>query len=137
MDIEATRSGVCITFRSYLPSNLHLSTFSPPKPKILFLNHIPHFFSPLSKSPTFVIIIPHPIFFHTQSCKPNGETHPTRQMEQVFSSASSDPLQIPSGSITRARAKRFKKAFNSLIQDMWTKQMDQKSTISKKELTMI
>ena len=30
-----------------------------------------------------------------------------------------DPLQVPVGPITRAEAKRFKKALNSLIQDTW------------------
>ena len=39
----------------------------------------------------------------------------THQVEQVVSSASSDPLPIPSGPITRARAKRFKEPFNGLI----------------------
>ena len=44
-------------------------------------------------------------------------------MEQVVSSASSDPLLIPSGPITKARAKRFKEAFNGLIKDIWAKQI--------------
>ena len=47
----------------------------------------------------------------------------THQVKQVVSSTSSDPLQIPSRPITRARAKRFKEALNRLIQDMWAKQM--------------
>ena len=64
-------------------------------------------------------------------------THLTQQVEQAVSSASSDPLQIPSGPITRAPTKRFEEAFNGLIQDVWAKQMGQESIISKKELTMI
>ena len=47
------------------------------------------------------------------------------QVEQVVLSVSSDPLQIPRRSITRAWAKRFKEALNGLIQDMWAKQMSQ------------
>uniref|UniRef100_A0A6N2LM18 Reverse transcriptase domain-containing protein n=1 Tax=Salix viminalis TaxID=40686 RepID=A0A6N2LM18_SALVM len=31
-----------------------------------------------------------------------------------------DPLSLPSGSITRLRAKRFKEALNGLIQEIWT-----------------
>ena len=58
-------------------------------------------------------------------------------MEQAVLSTSSDPLQIPSRSITRAHAKRFKEALNRLIQDMWAKQMSQECTIAKKKLTMI
>ena len=42
-------------------------------------------------------------------------------MEQVVSSASSDPLLIPSGPITRARTKRFKEVLNGLIKDIWAK----------------
>ena len=30
-----------------------------------------------------------------------------------------DPLHVPVGPITRARAKRFKEALNGLIQDTW------------------
>ena len=30
-----------------------------------------------------------------------------------------DPLHVPVGPITRARAKRFKEALNGLIQDSW------------------
>ena len=66
-----------------------------------------------------------------------GGDDATHQVEQAVSSASTDPLQIPSVPITRARAKRFKEALNELIQDMWAKQMGQESIITKKELTMI
>lgn len=40
-------------------------------------------------------------------------------LEQAHSSILSDPLQIPSGPITRARTKRFKEALNGLVQDIW------------------
>ena len=50
-------------------------------------------------------------------------------MEQVVSS---DPLLIPSGPITRARAKRFKEALNGLTKDIWAKQIGQEYTIVKK-----
>ena len=58
-------------------------------------------------------------------------------MEQAIPSASSDPLLIPNGPITRVRAKRFKEAMNRLIKDIRSKQMGQESTIVKKDLTSI
>ena len=61
----------------------------------------------------------------------------THQVEQAISNVLIDPLQIPSGPITWAQAKRFKEALNGLILDMWAKQMGQESSIDKKELTMI
>jgi len=33
-----------------------------------------------------------------------------------------DPLEVPVGLVTRLRAKRFKKAFNGLLQDIWALQ---------------
>ena len=42
-------------------------------------------------------------------------------LEQAHSSTSRDPLQNPSGPITRAMAKRFKEALNGLVQDIWAK----------------
>ena len=50
-------------------------------------------------------------------------THLTHQVEQVVSSASIDPLLIPSGPITRALAKRFKEALNELIKYIWAKNL--------------
>ena len=47
----------------------------------------------------------------------------THQVEKTISSASSDLLLIPSGPITRARAKRFKEALNGLIKDIWAKSL--------------
>ena len=32
-----------------------------------------------------------------------------------------DPVQVPIGSFTRARAKRFKESLNGLIQHIWAK----------------
>ena len=52
-----------------------------------------------------------------------GVDDATHQVKQAVSSTSSDPLQIRSRPITRARAKRFKEALYRLIQDMWAKQM--------------
>ena len=34
---------------------------------------------------------------------------------------SKDPLEVPVGPITRLRAKKFKEAFNGLLQDTWDK----------------
>jgi hypothetical protein len=34
---------------------------------------------------------------------------------------SKDPLEVPVGPITRLRAKKFKEAFNGLLQDTWAK----------------
>ena len=35
--------------------------------------------------------------------------------------APKDPLEVPVGPVTRLRAKRFKEAFNGLLQDTWAK----------------
>ena len=35
--------------------------------------------------------------------------------------APKDSLEVPVGPVTRLRVKRFKKAFNRLLQDMWAK----------------
>jgi len=34
---------------------------------------------------------------------------------------SNDPLEVPVGPVTRLRAKKFKEAFNGLLQDTWAK----------------
>ncbi|KAI9174595.1 hypothetical protein LWI28_019781 [Acer negundo] len=41
-----------------------------------------------------------------------------------------DPLHVPAGPITRAKAKRFKEALNSLIQDTWADSEILKSKMS-------
>ena len=38
----------------------------------------------------------------------------------ILITASKDPLHVPVGPITRAKAKRFKEALNGLIQETWT-----------------
>jgi len=35
--------------------------------------------------------------------------------------APNDPLEVPVGLVTRLRAKRFKEAFNGLLQNSWAK----------------
>ena len=44
-----------------------------------------------------------------------------------------DPLQVPFGPITRARAKRFKEVLNGLIQDTWADSELLKSKMSPHE----
>ncbi|KAK4841168.1 hypothetical protein QYF36_000038 [Acer negundo] len=44
-----------------------------------------------------------------------------------------DPLHVPAGPITRARAKRFKEALNGLIQDTWVDSEVLKSKMSPHE----
>ena len=51
-------------------------------------------------------------------CLPDSTHH-----VELVSSASSDPLLIPSGPIIRAHAKRFKEALNGLIKDIWAKSL--------------
>ena len=48
-----------------------------------------------------------------------------------------DSFQIPIGSMARAWSKKFKEAFNELIQEIWAKQMGQEFTFVKKDLSMI
>jgi len=47
--------------------------------------------------------------------------------------ASRDPLHVPVGPITRARAKRFKEALNGMIQDTWADSKLLKSKMSPRE----
>ena len=48
---------------------------------------------------------------------------------QAHQTTSNDPLNIPTGPITRARAKRVKEALNTLIQRTWIKQATNNSGI--------
>ncbi|KAK3204558.1 hypothetical protein Dsin_018604 [Dipteronia sinensis] len=41
------------------------------------------------------------------------------QTNENKGAAPRDPLHVPVGPVTRARAKRFKEALNGLIQDTW------------------
>ena len=47
-----------------------------------------------------------------------------------------DPLEVPVGPFTRLRAKRFKKAFNGLLQDTWAK-VDFKRILNNEEQAVI
>jgi hypothetical protein len=45
---------------------------------------------------------------------------------------SKDPLEVPVGPVTRLRTKKFKQAFNGLLQDTWAK-VDFKRICNNKE----
>jgi len=47
-----------------------------------------------------------------------------------------DPLEVPVCPVTRLRAKRFKKAFNGLLQDTWDK-VDFKRILNNEEKVVI
>jgi len=49
---------------------------------------------------------------------------------------SKDPLEVPVGLVTRLRAKKFKEAFNGLLQDTWAK-VDFKRICNNKEQALI
>jgi len=49
---------------------------------------------------------------------------------------SEDPLEVPVGSVTRLRAKKFKEAFNGLLKDTWAK-VDFKRICNNKEQALI
>jgi hypothetical protein len=49
---------------------------------------------------------------------------------------SKDPLEVPVGPVTRLRAKKFKEAFNGLLQDTWAK-VDFKRICNNKEQAFI
>ena len=53
--------------------------------------------------------------------------------DEIKGATSRDPLQVPAGPITRARAKRFKEALNGLIQDTWADSEVSKSKMSPHE----
>jgi hypothetical protein len=50
--------------------------------------------------------------------------------------APKDPLEVLVGPVTRLRAKRFKEAFNELLQDTWAK-VDLKRILNNKEQVLI
>jgi hypothetical protein len=49
---------------------------------------------------------------------------------------SKGPLEVPVGSVTRLKAKKFKEAFNGLVQDTWAK-VDFKRICNNKEQALI
>ena len=49
---------------------------------------------------------------------------------------SKDPLEVPVGPFTRFRAKKFKEAFNGILQDTWAK-VDFKRICNNKEQALI
>ena len=49
---------------------------------------------------------------------------------------SKDPLEVPVGPVTRLKAKKFKEAFNGLLQDTWAK-VDFKRICNNKEQALI
>jgi hypothetical protein len=49
---------------------------------------------------------------------------------------SNDPLEVPVGPVTRLRAKRFKEAFNGLLQNTWAK-VDFKRILNNKDQVVI
>jgi hypothetical protein len=49
---------------------------------------------------------------------------------------SKDPLEVPAGPVTRLRAKKFKEAFNGLLQDTWAK-VDFKRICNNKKQALI
>ena len=55
------------------------------------------------------------------------------EIQQDDYSNSNDPLNIPSGPITRPRSRSNKEALNGLVQEAWTKQMTIGSTIENKD----
>ena len=50
--------------------------------------------------------------------------------------APKNPLEVPVGPVTKLRAKRFKKVFNELLQDIWAK-VDFKGILNNEEQSMI
>ena len=50
--------------------------------------------------------------------------------------APKDSLEVPVGPVTRLRVKRFKEAFNGLLQDTWAK-VDFKRILNNEEQDMI
>ncbi|KAK3189264.1 hypothetical protein Dsin_028825 [Dipteronia sinensis] len=55
------------------------------------------------------------------------------EVDENKGAAPRDPLHVPVGPITRARAKRFKEALNGLIQNTWADVELLKSKISSHE----
>ena len=62
-----------------------------------------------------------------------GDDLRTNPFQEGGNDEGRDPLHVPVGPITRARAKRFKEALNGLIHDTWADSKLLKSNISPHE----
>jgi len=51
----------------------------------------------------------------------DSRSNPFEERGDDSTSAPKDPLEILVGPVTRLKAKRFKEAFNGLLQDTWAK----------------
>ena len=49
----------------------------------------------------------------------NSRLNPFEERGDDAIQPSKDPLEVPVGPVTRLRAKKFKEAFNGLLQDTW------------------
>ena len=65
-----------------------------------------------------------------------SRSNPFEEREDEAIQAPKDPLKVPVGPVTKLRAKRFKEAFNGLLQDTWAK-VDFKGILNNEEQAMI
>jgi hypothetical protein len=66
----------------------------------------------------------------------DSRSNPFEERGDDVIQAPNDPLEVPVGPVTRLRAKRFKEAFNGLLQDTWVK-VEFKRVLNNKEQAMI
>jgi hypothetical protein len=66
----------------------------------------------------------------------NSRSNPFKKRGDDAIQPSKDPLEVTVGPVTRLRAKKFKKAFNELLQDTWAK-VDFKRICNNKEQALI
>jgi len=66
----------------------------------------------------------------------DSRSNPFEERRDDAIQASKDPLEVLAGPVTRLRAKRFKEAFNGLLQDTWAK-VDFKRILNNEEQAVI
>jgi hypothetical protein len=66
----------------------------------------------------------------------DSRSNPFEERVDDVIQASKDPLEVLVGLVTRLRAKRFKEAFNRLLQDTWAK-VGFKRILNNEEQTVI
>jgi hypothetical protein len=66
----------------------------------------------------------------------DSRSNPFEERGDDVIQAPNDPLEVPVGPVTRLRAKRFKEAFNGLLQNTWAK-VDFKRILNNKDQVVI
>ena len=85
-----------------------------------------------------MVLVLHSMFFYLSlfDVGDDSRSNPFEERGDDVIQPSKDPLEVPVGLVTRLRAKKFKEAFNGLLQDTRAK-VDFKRTCDNKEEALI